>query len=62
MWWSEGQRGCCEAVGGKIMMLVMWVMHQAIFDIGHTFGVGRLGSRIWCRQGPHLTWIWWDKR
>ena len=48
MWWSEGQRGCCEAVGGKTMMLVMWVdMHQAIFDIGHTFGVGRLGSGIW---------------
>ena len=37
MWWSKGQRGCCEAVGGKTMMLVMWVMHQAIFDIGHTF-------------------------
>ena len=44
MWWSEGQRGCCEAVGGKIMMLVM---HQAIFDIGHTFGVSRLGGGIW---------------
>ena len=29
------------------MMLVMWVVHQAIFDIGHTFGVGRLGSGIW---------------
>ena len=49
MWWSEGQRGCCKAVGGKtkIMMLVMQVMRQAIFDIGHTFGVGRLGSGIW---------------
>ena len=33
MWWSEGQRGCCEAVGGKIMMLVMWVMLVRLFSI-----------------------------